>query len=131
MQNDSPPDVPNPIDFRKMDDARDWARSATEKRPWRKEFFQAIAQELRGLNLDNLSVLELGSGPGFLARHLLETFPSATYVALDFSSAMHVLARDYLGALADRVRFLELDFTATHWSAELPTFNSVLSMQAT
>jgi len=130
MPADSPSDAPSSIDFRRMDVARDWARSATEKRPWRKEFFQAIAQGLRGLNLDNLSVLELGSGPGFLARHLLEGFPSATYVALDFSSAMHALAREHLGALADRVRFLELDFKASHWSAELPTFNSVVSMQA-
>lgn len=130
MRTNSPPDVLSPVDLRKMDAARDWAKSALEKRPWRKEFFQAIAQELRRLNLDNLSLLELGSGPGFLARHLLETFPSATYVALDFSSAMHALAREHLGALADRVRFLELDFKTSHWSAELPTFNSVVSMQA-
>jgi SAM-dependent methyltransferase len=101
-----------------------------EKRPWRNEFFQSIAQELCRLTSSNLTVLELGSGPGFLARHILETLPSATYAALDFSPAMHVLAKEHLGALADRVRFLELDFKDCHWSASLTAFDAVLSVQA-
>ena len=130
MHTDSPPDVPSPIDFRKTEDARDWAKSATEKRPWRTEFFRSVVQELLQLNAEGLSVLELGSGPGFLARHLLESSPSLKYVAIDFSPAMHTLAKEHLGALADRVQFLEADFKASDWSAGLATFDAVVSVQA-
>jgi len=130
MQADSPPDVPSPVDLRKMDAARDWAKSAAEKRPWRVEFFDAITQELSPLNAAGLSVLELGSGPGFLARHILEALPSAGYVALDFSPAMHALAKEHLGTLADRVQFLEEDFKKPHWNARLSRFDAVVSMQA-
>jgi SAM-dependent methyltransferase len=130
MQTGLPPDIPSPIDLRKIDDARDWAKSAMEKRPWRTEFFRSIARELVQLNAANLSVLELGSGPGFLARHLLEALPSVAYVALDFSPAMHELAKEHLGALAERMQFLNVDFKEPHWSANLSAFDAVVTVQA-
>lgn len=130
MNADSVSDVPSPIDLRKMDDARDWAETAMVKRPYREEFFQTIAQELGSLESQDLSVLELGSGPGFLALRILETFHAATYVALDFSPSMHALAKERLGALAGRVQFLEVDFKRADWSAGLPTFDAVVSVQA-
>jgi len=130
MNADSLTDVPSAIDLRNMAEARDWAQSAMEKRPWREEFFRAIAREVVASIPGCLAVLELGSGPGFLARHILEASPSITYVALDFSSAMHSLAEKHLGALADRVQFLEVDFKSPHWSAGLPTFDAVVSVQA-
>ena len=111
MNADSPMDVPSPVDLRTTD-ARDWADSAMGKRPWREEFFQAISQELCLLKSRGLAVLELGSGPGFLALRILETSPILNYVALDFSSSMHLLAKKRLGALADRVQFLDADFKA-------------------
>jgi SAM-dependent methyltransferase len=126
----SPMDVPSPVDLRNIDDARDWADAAMGKRPWREEFFQAVAQELCLLNSHGLAVLELGSGPGFLALRILEAFPTVAYVALDFSSSMHVLAKNRLGALADRVQFLEVDFKGSDWSVGLPTYDAVVSVQA-
>jgi len=130
MNADSPIDVPSPVDLRTMADAREWADSAMRKRPWREEFFQAIARELCLLNPSQLAVLELGSGPGFLALRILETFPAITYLALDFSSSMHLLAKKRLGSLADRVQFLEADFKASDWSVGLPMFDAVFSVQA-
>jgi SAM-dependent methyltransferase len=130
MNADLPADVPSPVDFRSMDNAREWEDSAMRKRPWREEFFQAIAQEICLLNSSPLTVLELGSGPGFLALRILETSPTVTYVALDFSSSMHLLAKKRLGALADRVRFLEADFKGSDWSVDLPMFDAVVSVQA-
>jgi hypothetical protein len=48
------------------------ARSAFDKamkrRPWREEFFRTITKELCRQNFRALTVLELGSGPGFLAQ---------------------------------------------------------------
>src|SRR5713226_9464756 len=102
-------DVPSPIDLRNAADAREWASTAMVKRPWRTEFFTRMAEELSN-RATPLSILELGSGPGFLAQHLLSALPSATYTALDFSQAMHDIAKERLGRLADRVTFIESDF---------------------
>jgi SAM-dependent methyltransferase len=129
MRTDPLADVPSLIDLRSMADAREWASTAMAKRPWRTEFFHRIADELSHTSSAQLSILELGSGPGFLARHLLTALPTATYVALDFSPAMHELAKERLGELADRVQFVEADFRAAQWSAGLPRFDAVVTVQ--
>ena len=123
-------DVPSSIDFRSMTDARDWAATAMAKRPWRTEFFVRIAEALADLALTRPSILELGSGPGFLAEHLLCAFPGSTYTALDFSPAMHQITKDRLGVLADRVVFIERDFRTLDWSHDLSMVDAVLTMQA-
>lgn len=122
-------DVVSPIDLRTMADARLWAATAIEKRPWREEFFQCFVARLRGLR-PAPSVLELGSGPGFLARRILESIPDIRYTMLDFSPAMHELAREHLGSLAHAVRQVEADFKRTEWSAGLGSFDAVITMQA-
>jgi SAM-dependent methyltransferase len=123
-------DVVSPIDLRTMTDARAWAATAMEKRPWREEFFQCIVAELRGLRPARPSVLELGSGPGFLAQRILERIPAVRYTMLDFSPAMHELARERLGPLAQTVRQVETDFRTPGWSAELGRFDAVVTTQA-
>ena len=76
--------------------------------------------------------MELGSGPGFLAQHLLQALPELAldYVALDFSAAMHALARERLGPLAAQVRFIERSFKAPDWPQDLGLFDHVLTHQA-
>jgi SAM-dependent methyltransferase len=130
MQNDPLADVPSPIDLRSMTDAHEWARTAMTKRPWRKDFFARIADELSRVGEGPLAVLELGSGPGFLARHLLSAVRVSRYCALDSSAAMHELAQDRLGALADRVEFVEADFRSAHWAEGLPVVEAVVTVQA-
>jgi cyclopropane fatty-acyl-phospholipid synthase-like methyltransferase len=49
---------------------------------------------------------------------------------LDFSLAMHELAREHLGALADRVTFVQRDFRDPTWPDGLGTFDAVVTMQA-
>lgn len=123
-------DVPSPIDLRTDVDARDWASTAMAKRPWRTEFFGRIAEERARVNARPLSILELGSGPGFLAQHLLSTFPSSTYTAPDFSGAMHELAKERLGPLTARVTFVEADFRVAGWTEGLPSVDAVVTIQA-
>ena len=120
-------DVPSPIDLRSMPDARAWADTALDKRPWRTEFFEAFAAAIEK-NVHR--VLELGSGPGFLVRHLLIARPDLDYVALDFSPAMHELARQCLLDLAARVTFVERDFREPQWGEGLGRFPCVVTHQA-
>ena len=125
-----PDDVPSPIDLRNMSDARRWADAAMLVRPARHNVFDRIVQELRDLRSQPLSVLELGSGPGFLAERIIVNLTTFAYTALDFSAAMHALAKDRLGTNAERVRFVESDFKQPHWTSGLPTFDAVVTMQA-
>ena len=124
----SAPDVPSPIDLRQMADARGWADEAMVKRPWRLEFFAEFAQALAAGKARH--VLELGSGPGFLARFLLDALPQLDYTALDFSPAMHVLAAQRLGEASSRVRFIERSFRDPAWMEGLGPFDHVVTNQA-
>lgn len=123
-------DVPSPIDLRSMVDAREWADTALSKRPWRMAFFNSFADTLTARGDPELRVLELGSGPGFLAEHLLQRLPALRYVALDFSAAMHDLARERLGSRAAVVQFVERSFRDADWAEGLGAFDAVVTNQA-
>jgi SAM-dependent methyltransferase len=123
-------DVPSPIDLRQWADAQTWAAQAMVKRPWRVRFFDHMVLALQSGGLEAGRVLELGSGPGFLARHMLCHLPELRYTALDFSPAMHQLAGERLGPLSRCVRFVERDFKALGWQEGLGLFDSVVTMQA-
>ena len=124
-------DVPSPIDLRRMEDAVQWADSAMPKRPWRVEFFSVFATIIGNHSLGRACrVLELGSGPGFLAEHLLHAHAGIDYVALDFSQAMHELAARRLGALSSRVQFVQRSFRDAAWPESLGKFEFVVTQQA-
>ena len=125
-----PADVPSPIDLRDVNDARQWERTALTKRPSRPSFFEAYAEQIRAHVRPIETVLELGSGPGFLVAHLLAKLPHIAYTALDFSAAMHELARMRLGKTAERVRFVERSFKEEGWADELGKFDCVVTHQA-
>lgn len=123
-------DVPSPIELRDMSDALAWEQSAMLKRPWRAEFFAQFAAEISAHPRQIHHVLELGSGPGFLAEHLLRSNATLRYVALDFSSAMHELAVQRLDDLASRVQFVERSFKQDNWFEGLGRFDCVVTHQA-
>src|SRR5262249_18231533 len=77
-----------------------------------------------------LRILELGSGPGQLAREILLHCDVHAYVALDFSAAMHEIAAEQLGELASRVTFVTRDFREPAWPGDLGTFDAVVTLQA-
>src|SRR5690348_6256249 len=124
------PDVPSPIDFHDPAQARTWMEDTVRIRPWRPRFFAAFVAELKRSCERNARILELGSGPGYLAAAILSACPVAEYVALDFSDAMHGLAKEHLGRLVDRVRFERRDFREPDWTSGLPAFDAVVTLQA-
>jgi SAM-dependent methyltransferase len=126
--DDAAADVPIRVDFRDPDTARAWVEDTRIRRPYRPRFFAAFAAALAGR--PRLRVLELGSGPGQLARELLVHADVADYVALDFSPAMHAIAVEHLGALAGRVTFVTRDFRAPTWPDGLGPFDAVVTLQA-
>ena len=85
---------------------------------------------MESIDKPRLKVLELGSGPGFLALHLLEKLEHLELVLLDFSAAMHELARKRLEPEIDRLTFIERDFKQPGWEKELGKFDAVITLQA-
>lgn len=112
-------DVLSPIDLRNEMDAVQWANEVNVKRPWRYEIFDDYAFYIRQ-HAPKAHVLELGSGPGYLAAHLLKHCPDIRYTSFDFSDAMHNLARAKLtDAELQRIQFITGNFKEAHWENAL------------
>ena len=120
-------DLPIRVDFRDPATARAWIEDTRIRRPYRPRFFAAFCA---ALSRPQLRILELGSGPGQLAREILVHCDVQTYVALDFSPAMHAIAAEDLGELASRVTFVTRDFREPAWAADLGVFDAVVTLQA-
>lgn len=123
-------DVPSPIDFHDPLQCRAWAKDTVERRPYRPHFFAAFVDALNATRTAPLDVLELGSGPGHLAERILQSCFIRRYAALDFSAAMHELARARLTPFLDRVDFVQRDFRCSDWGAGLGRFAAMVTMQA-
>lgn len=121
-------DLPIRVDFRDPTTARTWIEETRIRRPYRPRFFAAFCAALS--SRPGIRILELGSGPGQLAREILLHCDVRTYVALDFSPAMHEIAAEHLGDLARRVTFVTHDFREPTWPRDLGTFDAVVTLQA-
>ena len=121
-------DVPIRVDFRDPATARRWIEETRIRRPHRPRFFAAFCAALAPRA--RLRILELGSGPGQLAREILVHCDVEKYTALDFSPAMHDLAGEHLGELSRRVTFVTRDFREPAWPEALGTFDVVVTSQA-
>lgn len=120
-------EVKSLIDLQNIDDAQQWASEVMEKRPYRTEVFKLFSKKLKELDAKN--VLELGSGPGFLAEHLLKFDNQLNYTAFDFSNAMHSLAKDRVGE-GFNINFVTGSFAHAGWSENLKKYDAVVSLQA-
>lgn len=125
---DDEEDVPIRLDFRDPAVARTWIEETRIKRPFRPNFFAAFCEALS--SQPRMRILELGSGPGQLAREILLRCDVANYVALDWSQAMHDIAAEFLGDVARRVTFVVRDFREPSWPANLGMFDAIVTMQA-
>jgi SAM-dependent methyltransferase len=121
-------DVPIRVDFRDPATARAWIEDTRIRRPYRPRFFAAFCAALAPRS--KLRILELGSGPGQLAREILVHCDVHSYVALDFSPAMHEIAAEHLGELARRVTFVTRDFRDPAWPSDLGAFDAIVTLQA-
>ncbi len=125
-------DVPYGEDFHDPAVAAAWAEAVMRKRPWRTTIFEHFVAIVGGASLARTRVLELGSGPGFLADQLLARCPTiAKYTLLDFSEAMLEQSRIRLRGYEDRTEFLRADFKTDSWPRLVRSpVDFVVSLQA-
>jgi SAM-dependent methyltransferase len=122
--------TPSPIDFHDPAQARAWEENTIRIRPFRPHFFAAFVSAIKENSAGAIAILELRSGPGHLAEQILLHCEVRRYVALDFSAAMHDIARERLVPLADRMEYVIRDFRSPDWRDGLGHFDAVVTLQA-
>lgn len=123
-------EVKSPHDFFSEDYVREWAIQANQRRPEREAIFDLFAEEVARMNRDNVSIIELGSGPGFLAERLLSRCSIKSYCLFDFSPHMLRLSRDRLRSFDNQTTYVEGNFKNDEWTIPINrTFDIVLALQ--
>jgi SAM-dependent methyltransferase len=123
-------DILTTVDHRDEETARRWAIESAVGKPWRPAFRAAFARILGERGPAPQRILELGSGPGLLARRVLRHVAVSEYVLLDFSEPMMRMARETLGQ-RDDISYWLCDFKEHNWHHALGgPFDAVISMQA-
>lgn len=125
-------DVPYGEDFHDAATALAWQEAANRKRPWRAAIFEHFVSLVGACEKVDVRVLELGSGPGFLAEQVLKHCPGVgLYTLLDFSAPMLAQSRARLERYAARTRFLQTDFKTPSWPTLVGgPFDFAVSLQA-
>lgn len=111
MDSEDDDDLPYGENFHDEAEAAAWADAAARKRPWRPMIFDQFVTAISESRIVAPRILELGSGPGFLAQHVLERCPSvACYTLLDFAKPMLTLSERRLVQHHARTAFVQADF---------------------
>lgn len=87
--------------------------------PPRLALFDLILEHISRADLPNSDVLELGLGPGYMARHLLQRNDQIRYEGLDFSSVFFDVARKTIGPAMARVTLTKADLMDQAWPKTL------------
>jgi SAM-dependent methyltransferase len=129
---DSEEDVPYGEDFHDPVVAAAWAEAVMRNRPWRSTIFEHFVSIVSAAPVARARILELGSGPGFLAEQLLTRCPNISrYTLLDFSEAMLEQSRRRLEAHRERTELLRADFKSDTWPRLVAgPIDFVVSLQA-
>jgi cyclopropane fatty-acyl-phospholipid synthase-like methyltransferase len=125
-------DVPPGVDFLSEPAARRWAEEAEAKLASRINFFAAFVQAITEHEPTIHRVLELGSGPGFLAEYILSRCVSIErYTLLDFSPTMLNLSAERLRTFGISVSYLRADFKQAGWTRHIDgPYDGIVTMQA-
>lgn len=105
-------------EFHKEEFANEWAQKFRPT-PDRIRLFNTILKQIKKLDKESVSILELGVGPGFLAEFLLKEINNADYLGLDFSESMLKIAASQTKSYKDNISFIQADLINENWSAKI------------
>lgn len=95
-----------------------WADRFVPTAP-RLALFDLILEQIGKPGLPNAHVLELGLGPGYMARHILERNTSISYEGLDFSDVFFEVAKKTIGEFMPRVTLTNADLMDQNWPGKI------------
>ena len=104
--------------FHDAEFVRGWADRFVPTEP-RLQLFDMILEQIARPGVPNTHVVELGTGPGYMARHILERNGNISYEGVDFSEVFFDIARETLGDLMHRVTLTKADLMDQSWPRNL------------
>ena len=93
---------------------QDWADRFVPT-PTRLALFDSILEQIGTIEQPKVHVLELGLGPGYMARHILERESTVSYEGLDFSEVFFEVAKTTIGQFMSRVTLTMADLMDQTW----------------
>ena len=87
--------------------------------PPRIALFDLILEHISTSSMPNPHVVELGLGPGYMARHILERNPAISYEGLDFSEVFFEVAIKTIAEYMPRVKLTLANLTDHEWPQSL------------
>ncbi len=127
-------DVPTDHRWNSAEYVAEWAATANDA-PHRGAMFDAFLAELAALADatpdGTLRILELGSGPGYLAEQICSRVAVARYTALDVSAPMHAIAAVRLSQWKARADLIEVDYRVPGWEHTITGgHDAIVTLQA-
>lgn len=108
-------DQPAGVDWQSW--LRRWDAMQAAYMPEREERFGAMLDVLGVLLPDSFVAVDLACGPGAISQRLLERFPEARCLAVDYDPVLLALGRGALGEMDGRLRWVEADLRDSSWHA--------------
>jgi SAM-dependent methyltransferase len=105
-------------EFHDPDYVRDWAERFVPTAP-RLELFDLVLAQISKPGVVPRHIVELGIGPGYMARYILEREAEISYEGVDFSDVMFDVARVTIGELMERVTLTSADLLDNSWPSTL------------
>lgn len=95
----------------------------------REERFAVIVDVVEAVGGASPHVVDLGCGPGSLARRILERIPGSRVTAIDMDPVLLRIGREALGDLGGRLRWLDADLRSD-WTGGLGPVDAAVSTTA-
>ena len=105
-------------EFHDADFSKEWAEKFKPTSP-RIKLFETILNQIEKVDAEEIFILELGIGPGFLAGYLLERLPQISYEGLDFSQPMLDIAEQRTKQHKKRIQFTRADLIHEDWNKKI------------
>ena len=96
-----------------------WDRQQSGYLPDREQRFTAMLDVLEALLPEKFVALDLACGPGSISQRLVQRFPQARCVAVDFDPVLLLLGQKELGDMQGRLRWVEVDLRDPAWHTQL------------
>ncbi len=107
------PDAPDQVDWQGW--LQRWDAQQSGYVPEREERFRVMLDVLEALLPEEFVALDLACGPGAISQRLLQRFPKARCVAIDFDPVMLALGQGAVGSFDGRLRWIDADLAARGW----------------
>lgn len=96
-----------------------WDAQQSGYLPFREERFQVMLDALALMLPNSFTALDLACGPGAISQRLLQRFPQARCIAVDYDPVLLAIGQGALGTVDDRLRWVEADLTQVSWLDQL------------